>query len=124
MSNRRSLLLFTLRISWSISRLFSNGKSGKKCFTKSGRDIIRSWNTYGLRRRNHKLRDKRGNIFSRNESSPDVYTRNNLLVDERLLQLVRLLVALLDGELLDLRQLPRERLVLSTALPVVTKVTT
>ena len=70
------------------------------------------------------MRDKRGNIFSRNESSPDVYTRNNLLVDERLLQLVRLLVALLDGELLDLRQLPRERLVLSTALPEVTRVAT
>ena len=60
----------------------------------------------------------------RNERSPDVNTRNNLLVYERLLQLVRLLVALLDGELFDLRQLPRERLVLSTALPVVTKVTT
>ena len=60
----------------------------------------------------------------RNERSPDVDTRNNLLVYERLLQLVRLLVALLDGELLDLRQLPRERLVLSTALPEVTKVTT
>ena len=60
----------------------------------------------------------------RNERSPDVDTRNNLLVYERLLQLVRLLVALLDGELFDLRQLPRERLVLSTALPEVTKVTT
>ena len=60
----------------------------------------------------------------RNERSPDVNTRNNLLVYERLLQLVRLLVALLDGELFDLRQLPRERLVLSTALPEVTKVTT
>ena len=70
------------------------------------------------------MTDKRGNIISRNERSPDVNTRNNLLVYERLLQLVRLLVALLDGELFDLRQLPRERLVLSTALPVVTKVTT
>ena len=70
------------------------------------------------------MTDKRGNIISRNECSPDVNTRNNLLVYERLLQLVRLLVALLDGELFDLRQLPRERLVLSTALPVVTKVTT
>ena len=70
------------------------------------------------------MTDKRGNIISRNERSPDVDTRNNLLVYERLLQLVRLLVALLDGELFDLRQLPRERLVLSTALPVVTKVTT
>ena len=60
----------------------------------------------------------------RNERSPDVDTRNNLLVYERLLQLVRLLVALLDGELFDLRQLPRERLVLSTALPEVTRVTT
>ena len=60
----------------------------------------------------------------RNERSPDVDTRNNLLVYERLLQLVRLLVALLNGELFDLRQLPRERLVLSTALPEVTKVTT
>ena len=67
---------------------------------------------------------KRGNIISRDERSPDVNTRNNLLVYERLLQLVRLLVALLYGELFDLRQLPRERLVLSTALPVVTKVTT
>ena len=70
------------------------------------------------------MTDKRGNIISRNECSPDVNTRNNLLVYERLLQLVRLLVALLDGELFDLRQLPRERLVLSTALPEVTKVTT
>ena len=70
------------------------------------------------------MADKGGNIISRNERSPDVNTRNNLLVYERLLQLVRLLVALLDGELFDLRQLPRERLVLSTALPVVTKVTT
>ena len=70
------------------------------------------------------MTDKRGNIISRNECSPDVNTRNNLLVYERLLQLVRLLVALLDGELLDLRQLPRERLVLSTALPEVTKVST
>ena len=43
-------IIFTLRISWSISRLFSNGKSGKKCFTKSGRDIMRSWNTYGLQK--------------------------------------------------------------------------
>ena len=60
----------------------------------------------------------------RNERSPDVDTRNNLLVYERLLQLVRLLVALLDGKLFDLRQLARERLVLSTALPEVTKVTT
>ena len=67
---------------------------------------------------------KRGNIISRDERSPDVNTRNNLLVYERLLQLVRLLVALLNGELFDLRQLPRERLVLSTALPEVTKVTT
>ena len=67
---------------------------------------------------------KRENIISRDERSPDVNTRNNLLVYERLLQFVRLLVALLDGELFDLRQLPRERLVLSTALPVVTKVTT
>ena len=59
----------------------------------------------------------------RNERSPDVDTRNNFLVYEGLLQLVRLLVALLNGELFDLRQLPRERLVLSTALPKITKVT-
>ena len=65
---------------------------------------------------------KRGNIISRDERSPDVNTRNNLLVYERLLQLVRLLVALLDGELFDLRQLPRERLVLSTALPEIARV--
>ena len=68
------------------------------------------------------MTDKRGNIISRNERSPDVDTRNNLLVYERLLQLVRLLVALLDGELFDLRQLPRERLVLSTALPEIARV--
>ena len=68
------------------------------------------------------MTDKRGNIISRNECSPDVNTRNNLLVYERLLQLVRLLVALLDGELFDLRQLPRERLVLSTALPEIARV--
>ena len=70
------------------------------------------------------MREIRLGLILWNERSPDVDTRNNLLVYERLLQLVRLLVALLDGELLDLRQLPRERLVLSTALPVVTKVTT
>ena len=46
----------------------------------------------------------------------DVDTRDNLLVYERLLQLVRLLVAFLDGELLDLSQLARERLVLTAAL--------
>ena len=47
---------------------------------------------------------------------PDIDARNNLLVDESFLQLVRLLVALLDGELLDLSQLARERLVLTAAL--------
>ena len=47
---------------------------------------------------------------------PDIDARNDLLVDERLLQLVGLLVALLDGELFDLGQLARERLVLTTSL--------
>ena len=47
---------------------------------------------------------------------PDIDARNNLLVDESFLQLVRLLVALLNGELLNLSQLARERLVLTTAL--------
>ena len=53
---------------------------------------------------------------------PDIDARNNLLVDESFLQLVRLLVALLDGELLDLGQFAGERLVLCTALPAMKKV--
>ena len=52
---------------------------------------------------------------------PDVDARNNLLVNESLLQLVRLLVALLNGELLDLGQLARERLVLTTPLSEINK---
>ena len=44
---------------------------------------------------------------------PHVDARYDLLVDEGLLQLVGLLVTLLYGELLDLGQLARERLVLS-----------
>ena len=47
---------------------------------------------------------------------------NNLLVDKRLLKLVRQLVAPLDWELLDLGQLAGERLVLCTALPAMKKV--
>ena len=41
-------------------------------------------------------------MSSPDRAIPDVDARNNLLVDERLLQLVRLLVALLNWELLDL----------------------
>ena len=41
-------------------------------------------------------------ITRQDRAIPDIYARNNLLVDERLLQLVGLLVAFLNGELLDL----------------------
>ena len=48
---------------------------------------------------------------------PDVDAGDDLLVDEGLLQLVGLLVALLDGELLDLGELAGERLVLGRRRP-------
>ena len=54
-------------------------------------------------------------------SIPDIDARNNLLVNEGLLKLVRLLVALLNGKLLDLGQLARERLVLTTCLSEIKK---
>ena len=41
-------------------------------------------------------------ITRQDRAIPDIDARNNLLVDERLLQLVGLLVAFLNGELLDL----------------------
>ena len=47
---------------------------------------------------------------------PDIDARNNLLINEGLLQLVGLLVAFLNWEFLDLRQLARERFVLTAAL--------
>ena len=56
------------------------------------------------------------------QAIPDVDTGNNLLVDKRLLKLVRQLVAPLDWELLDLGQLARERLVLSTAWSAMKKI--
>ena len=77
---------------------------------------MRSWNTYGLQEiisiqvivmkslmtqistiaLNLKV------ITRQDRAIPDIDARNNLLVDERLLQLVGLLVAFLNGELLDL----------------------
>ena len=47
---------------------------------------------------------------------PDIDARDNLLINEGFLQLVRLLVAFLNREFLDLSQLARERFILTAAL--------